>query len=100
MIFLGSEKCNTVQNKREAMIKKSSFLSITLSPDLARELDLTAKREKRSRSELVREAVRQYVLAAKWRNLRQKAALKAAKQGWREEDIERLVDGWKLGEIH
>jgi len=74
------------------MARKSSILSISLPSDLAVDLDSAAKQERRSRSELVREAVRQYVLLAKWRVLRQKAALKAAEQGLREEDIERLVD--------
>ena len=74
------------------MARKSAILSISLPPDLAVDLDSAAKQEMRSRSELVREAVRQYVLAAKWKALRQKAALKAAEQGLKEEDIERLVD--------
>jgi len=82
------------------MVKKSSILSIALPSDLVRELDSAAKREMRSRSELVREAVRQYVLAAKWKSLRQKAALKAAEQGLREEDIEPLVDERRKGIIH
>lgn len=74
------------------MARKSSIVSISLPPDLALDLDSAAKQERRSRSELVREAVRQYVLLAKWRTLRQEASLKAAEQGLGEEDIERLVD--------
>jgi CopG family transcriptional regulator/antitoxin EndoAI len=74
------------------MARKSSILSISLPPDLALDLDSAAKQEMRSRSELVREAVRQYVLAAKWKALRQKAALKAAELGLKEDDIEGLVD--------
>ena len=63
------------------MPRKSSVLSISLPPDLASNLDSTARKEHRSRSELVREAVRQYVLLARWRSLREKAALKAVEQG-------------------
>jgi len=74
------------------MPRKSSVLSISLPPDLASDLDLAAKKERRSRSELVREAVRQYVLLARWKSLRQRATLKAAEQGLQEQDIERLVD--------
>ena len=74
------------------MPRKSAVLSISLPPDLAFDLDSAARQERRSRSELVREAVRQYVLLTKWRALRQKASLKAAEQGLKEEDIERLVD--------
>ena len=74
------------------MPRKSSVLSISLPPDLASDLDSAAKKERRSRSELVREAVRQYVLLARWKGLRQRATLKAAEQGLQEQDIERLLD--------
>jgi CopG family transcriptional regulator/antitoxin EndoAI len=74
------------------MPRKSSVLSISLPPDLASNLDSAARKEHRSRSELVREAVRQYVLLVRWRSFREKAALKAVEQGLKEKDIERLVD--------
>ena len=74
------------------MPRKSSILSISLPPDLASDLDSTARKEHRSRSELVREAVRQYVLLARWRTLRERAALKAVERRLEEKDIERLVD--------
>jgi CopG family transcriptional regulator/antitoxin EndoAI len=74
------------------MLRKSSVLSISLPTDLALDLDSAARQERRSRSELIREAVRQYVLLAKWKALRRKAMLKAFEQGVKEEDIEHLVD--------
>lgn len=74
------------------MPRKSSIVSISLPPDLAYDLESVARKEQRSRSELVREAVRQYVLLARWRGLREKAALKTIGQGLKENDIERLVD--------
>jgi CopG family transcriptional regulator/antitoxin EndoAI len=74
------------------MPRKSSVLSISLPSELALDLDSAARQERRSRSEVVREAVRQYVLLAKWKAFRQKAMLKAFEQGLKEEDIERLVD--------
>lgn len=74
------------------MPRKSSILSISLPPDLASDLDSAARKERRSRSELVREAVRQYVLLARWRTLRERAALKAVERRLEEKDIERLVD--------
>ena len=74
------------------MPRKSSIVPISLPPDLAFNLDSVSKKEQRSRSELVREAVRQYVLLARWRRLREKALLKTLEQGLKEKDIERLVD--------
>jgi CopG family transcriptional regulator/antitoxin EndoAI len=72
--------------------RKSLILSISLPPDLTSDLDAVATQERRSRSELVREAVRQYILLSRWKGLRQKASLKAIKEGLREEDVEKLVD--------
>jgi CopG family transcriptional regulator/antitoxin EndoAI len=75
------------------MPRKSSILSISLPPELTSDLDAVASQERRSRSELIREAVRQYILLSRWKVLRQKVSLKAIERGLREEDVERLVDG-------
>ena len=74
------------------MPRKSLVLSISLPPDLTSDLDAVASQERRSRSELVREAVRQYILLSRWKVLRQKASLRAIREGLREEDVEKLVD--------
>ena len=74
------------------MARRSSVLSISLPPELSSDLDSVASQEHRSRSELVREAVRQYILQLRWKTLRQKASLKAVEKGLREEDVERLID--------
>lgn len=74
------------------MARRSSVLSISLPPELSSDLDSVASQEHRSRSELVREAVRQYILQLRWKVLRQKASLKAVEKGLREEDVERLID--------
>ncbi len=74
------------------MPRKSFVLSISLPPELSTDLDEVASQERRSRSELVREAVRQYILLNRWRALREKASLRAIARGLKEEDVERLVD--------
>ena len=74
------------------MPRRSSVLSISLPPELSSDLDSVASQERRSRSELVREAVRQYILLSQWKALRQKASLKAIQRGLKEEDVERLID--------
>jgi CopG family transcriptional regulator/antitoxin EndoAI len=74
------------------MARRSSVLSISLPPELSSDLDSVASQEHRSRSELVREAVRQYILQLRWKTLRKKASLKAVEKGLREEDVERLID--------
>jgi CopG family transcriptional regulator/antitoxin EndoAI len=74
------------------MPRKSSVLSISLPPELSTDLDEVASQERRSRSELVREAVRQYILLSRWRALREKASLRAIERGLKEEDVERFID--------
>ena len=74
------------------MPRKSSALSISLPPELCTDLDEVASQERRSRSELVREAVRQYILLNRWRALREKASLRAIGRGLKEGDVERLID--------
>jgi len=74
------------------MPRKSCVLSISLPPELSTDLDEVASQERRSRSELVREAVRQYILLNRWRALREKASLRAIGRGLREEDVERFID--------
>jgi CopG family transcriptional regulator/antitoxin EndoAI len=74
------------------MPRKSSILSISLPAKLTSDLDAIARQERRSRSELVREAVRQYILLSRWKVIRSKASRKAMEQRLREEDMEKLVD--------
>jgi CopG family transcriptional regulator/antitoxin EndoAI len=74
------------------MPRKSSILSISLPAELTSDLDAMASQERRSRSELVREAVRQYILLSRWKVIRSKASRKAMEQRLREEDMEKLVD--------
>jgi CopG family transcriptional regulator/antitoxin EndoAI len=74
------------------MKRRSFVLCISLPLELSTDLDEVAIQERRSRSELVREAVRQYILLNRWRALREKASLTAIGRGLKEGDVERFVD--------
>ncbi len=66
--------------------------TISLPPNLVREAERTAREENRTKSELVREALRLYLDEQRWRKLQRKTALKAQALGIRtEEDVDRLV---------
>ena len=66
--------------------------TISLPPGLVREAERSAKEENRTKSELVREALRMYLEGRRWRKLQQKTALQAQALGIRtEEDVDRLV---------
>jgi CopG family transcriptional regulator/antitoxin EndoAI len=74
------------------MSRKSEVMSISVPPELARDVAELATTERRSRSELVRDALRQYVLTSRWHRLRRAASLQALRLGLRPADVERLVD--------
>jgi CopG family transcriptional regulator/antitoxin EndoAI len=66
--------------------------TISLPPKLVREAERTAKEEHRTKSELVREALRLYLEDQQWRKLQRKTALQAQALGIStEEDVDRLV---------
>jgi metal-responsive CopG/Arc/MetJ family transcriptional regulator len=66
--------------------------TVSLPPTLVREAERTAKEEHRTKSELVREALRLYIEDRRWRKLQRETAARAEALGLRnEEDVTRLV---------
>ena len=70
-------------------------INISLPDDLLREIDEYAKVERRTRSELFREAARQYIENRRWRRLRELGSKTARDLGVSEEDIERIVQEYR-----
>ena len=58
---------------------------------MAAAAEKTAKQESRTRSELVREALRQYLWGRRWNTIRRYAEQSARAAGIREEDVDRVV---------
>jgi metal-responsive CopG/Arc/MetJ family transcriptional regulator len=70
----------------------SESISISLPEDLKRELDRATKAEGISRSDLVREALREYLFIRRFRRLRQELMPYADAQGiYSDEDVFRIV---------
>jgi metal-responsive CopG/Arc/MetJ family transcriptional regulator len=66
--------------------------TISLPPELAREVDRVARQEGRSRSEFFREAVRQYLARLeRWERLFAQGEEVAARLQLTEEDVDRIV---------
>jgi CopG family transcriptional regulator / antitoxin EndoAI len=66
--------------------------TVSLPPNLLREAERTAKEEDRTKSELVREALRLYIEERRWRKLQRETAARAQALGLQgEEDATRLV---------
>ena len=73
-------------------MRTTGTLTVSLPPKLLREAERAAREEHRTKSELVREALRFYIEERRWRKLQREVSVRAQARGIRsEEDIDRLV---------
>ncbi len=77
------------------MGRTTATVTFSLPPEMAVQVDRLAEREGRSRSELVREALRRYIDDAEWRRLLAYGERRARDLGIGPEDVERLVDEYR-----
>jgi CopG family transcriptional regulator/antitoxin EndoAI len=74
-------------------MRQTKTWTISLPPQMEREAERLAKQEHRTKSELVREALRTYVISRKLRRIQEVAARRARELGIRtEDDVERIID--------
>jgi predicted transcriptional regulator len=71
--------------------------SLALPPDLVREVERLAKQEGRTRTAVLREALRRYGQEQRWRELQRYGARRARKVGLREADVEAAIQGFRRG---
>lgn len=73
-------------------------ITVSLPADLLRETQRVAREEARTRSELIRDALRQYLASRRWQRLRQWGAETAERLGLKTEaDLQRLLDKVRAG---
>ena len=72
-------------------MRTTKTLSVTLPPEMLSRAESLAKKENRTMSELVREALRQYERQRWWEETNAYGRDHAAALGIREGDVERLV---------
>jgi CopG family transcriptional regulator/antitoxin EndoAI len=73
-------------------------ITISLPTDLLREMQRVAREEARTRSELIRDALRQYLASRRWQRLRKWGAETAERLGLKSEaDLQRLLDDMRAG---
>ena len=77
------------------MLRTTKLVTISIMPELLERLNDIAKEESRTRSELLREALRCYIAEKEMKRLQQYGRKKAAKLGLKEKDVERLVDEYR-----
>lgn len=75
-------------------------INLSIPQSLLDEADEVARDESRSRSELMREALRRYVLIKQYRVLSRSAQAEAKAQGFKPEDVDRIMDEVRHGGIN
>jgi len=75
----------------------SKLLSVSLPDDLSRRTDQLAKAQGRTRSEVVRDALRSYLWRERWAEATREARARAERRGLGPEEVERLIDEVRAG---
>jgi CopG family transcriptional regulator/antitoxin EndoAI len=74
-------------------VRATKLITISLPADLLDETQRAARQEDRSRSELIREALRQYLASRRWQRLRRWGTETADRLGLKsEDDLQRLIE--------
>ena len=77
------------------MARESKILTFSIPPEMLKELEEVAKAESRTKSELLREALREYVRRRRWRDLQRYGKARAKKRGITEADVERIIEEFR-----
>ncbi len=78
-------------------MRSTRTLSVTLPPEMLRRAQSIAKRESRTMSELVREALRHYDRRAWWDEVNAYGRQRAEERNIREGDVDRLIQESRRG---
>jgi CopG family transcriptional regulator/antitoxin EndoAI len=76
-------------------LRATKLITISMLPDLLKEAERVAKEENRTRSELIREALRRYIADRELRRLQRYGMKRAQELGLRQEDVQRLIDEYR-----
>ena len=74
------------------MPRTTKTITLSLPPDMLNKIDKLMKEEGRTRSELLREALRHYAEEREWRKIYRYAELKAKEKGIIEDQVEDIID--------
>jgi Arc/MetJ-type ribon-helix-helix transcriptional regulator len=79
----------------EARMRTTKVLSITLPEAMLKDAKKLAKKENRTMSELVREALRRYEAVQRLKELQSYGEKRARELGIKEEDVDRLIHEYR-----
>jgi CopG family transcriptional regulator / antitoxin EndoAI len=73
-------------------LRATKLLTISIMPEFFDEIEKLAREERRTKSELVREALRCYIAERELKRLQSYGMKKAKNLGLKEKDVQRLID--------
>ncbi|MCD6574936.1 ribbon-helix-helix protein, CopG family [Candidatus Aerophobetes bacterium] len=74
------------------MGRTTKIISLSLPPEMAEKIKELMKKEGRTRSELIREALRRYVEEQEWKEIYRYGEMKAKEKGITEDQVEDIID--------
>jgi CopG family transcriptional regulator/antitoxin EndoAI len=77
------------------MARISKTITISLPPEMASQVEKVMKEEGRTKSELLREALRKYMEDREWKSIFRYGERKAKELGIKPEDVEDLIDEYR-----
>lgn len=77
------------------MARTTKTISLSVPPEMAKKIQELMRKEGRTRSELIREALRQYVENQEWKEISRYGRMKAKEKGITEDQVEDIVDAYR-----
>lgn len=74
------------------MARTTKTITLALPPKMVEKIDKLMKKEQRTRSELLQEALRRYIEEKEWQEILRYGRQKAKEKGITEEKIEEIID--------
>ena len=77
------------------MARTTKTISLSLPPEMAEKIKELMRKEGRTRSELIREALRKYIERQEWQEILRYGRMKAKEMGITEDQVEDIVDEYR-----
>jgi CopG family transcriptional regulator/antitoxin EndoAI len=77
------------------MARVTKTVTLSVPPEMDRKINVLMKKEGRTRSELLREALRRYMEEQEWKEVLRYGRMRAKDRGITEEQVEDIVDGYR-----
>ena len=77
------------------MARTTKTISLSLPPEMANKIEKLMQEDGRTRSELLREALRRYIEDREWREVLRYGRMKAIERGITEDQVEDIVDAYR-----